>query len=726
MADDLKILIKAELDTADMQSQLKDIAKEIIVKARVELDGVDLKRQIQNATAEATRSGATHRVKYGVDREHFVKQFRAVTQEAKRQVEQTIGSSGGIKIPVEVSEGAIAQLKNSLSSLGVSEDAIRRGTEELRRQKVTVEEIGSAFRSISGDSEELASVIIKASDAEGKLYRITQQYNLAKEGELTTTTKITAKLDAQGQIVRKMATDLRAKDIGTIKAINTNNIETFVAKMEKANLYTEEMKAGVDSLRTTLANAFDKESMTEFLNQFSILESRFKTIKAESREAMRSPIPTIDDRVGNLNAMLGFQGMDGQTAGVTNLRNKINSLIAEYGRLKASMEGLDPASAEFQQLATEVAGLDARFKSATQASKIFNDTIGSKTKLAGVETQIKKARTELDVLEVKWSKFKGNPQLVAEFERLRISAQQLDATNLQNFNKQLAAFKANVRAAGADARSLGDELKNALAKFGLWISASTILMQAYRGVRNMINSVKELDTALVEFNKIADLSNAELEKFVANAFDAGKQLGRTGTDVLQASARFKQAGYNVAESLDLAQTSLMMMNVGDGIDSAERAASDLIAALKGFQLDVSESQAVLDALNNTSNNTAISFDALSEGVRRVSGTLAQTGTTMQQTMGLLVGGFSSLRNIEKVSSGLVMISQRLRAVSEDGEAIEGLAPKLEAAFQELVGVSIMDQHGNLRSTYDLLADLRKRWAHLTSTQQGYIGSLVAG
>jgi len=726
MADDLKILIKAELDTADMQSQLKDIAKEIIVKARVELDGVDLKRQIQSATSEATRGGTAHRVKYGVDREHFVKQFRAVTQEAKRQVEQTIGSSGGIKMPVSIEEGAIGKLKERLNALGLGKDAIKQATDSLAQQNIQVSKISESFKQVEGAAERVARITISGTDAMGRQVNVVQQFDLGRRKYMQTETQITAKLNEQGQIVSKMATDLRSRDIGTIKAMKGNDISTFVANMEKANLYTDEMRAGVDSLRATLASAFNTESMTEFLNQFDILKSRFKTIKAESREAMKSPIPTIDDRVGNLNAVLGFQGMDGQTAGVTDLRNEINSLIAEYGRLKSSMEGLDPASAEFQQLATEVAGLDARFKSATQASKIFNDTIGSKTKLAGVEDQIRKAKSSLDELEVKWSKFKSNPQLVAEFNQLKLAAQQLDAINLQNFNKQLAAFKSNVRAAGADARNLGAELKNALGKFGLWISASTIFMQAYRGVRNMINSVKELDAALVEFNKVADLSNEELKKFVERSFEAGKQLGRTGTDVLQASARFKQAGYDVSESFSLAQTSLMMMNVGDGIESAERAASDLIAALKGFQLDVSESQTVLDALNNTSNNTAISFDALSEGVRRVSGTLAQTGTTMQQTMGLLVGGFSSLRNIEKVSSGLVMISQRLRAVSEDGEAIEGLAPKLESAFQELVGASIMDQHGNLRSTYDLLADLRKRWAHLTSAQQGYIGSLVAG
>ena len=150
----------------------------------------------------------------------------------------------------------------------------------------------------------------------------------------------------------------------------------------------------------------------------------------------------------------------------------------------------------------------------------------------------------------------------------------------------------------------------------------------------MVDSVKELDAALVEFNKIANLSNTELDKFIGRAFEAGKALGRTGTEVLAASAIWKQAGYTVDEALSLSESSLMMQNVGDGIESVEQATSSLVAALKGFQLPAQVAQSVLDALNNTSNNNAVGFAALAEGVQRASGVMRQSGTTMAETMGL--------------------------------------------------------------------------------------------
>lgn len=73
-----------------------------------------------------------------------------------------------------------------------------------------------------------------------------------------------------------------------------------------------------------------------------------------------------------------------------------------------------------------------------------------------------------------------------------------------------------------------------------------------------------------------------------------------------------------------------------------------------------------------------------------------------------------------------MISQRLRGIDEDGEAIEGLAPKLQQAFKEYANIDIQDQNGELRSTYDILSDLAEVYPTLTSKEKQYLGELAAG
>jgi TP901 family phage tail tape measure protein len=142
-----------------------------------------------------------------------------------------------------------------------------------------------------------------------------------------------------------------------------------------------------------------------------------------------------------------------------------------------------------------------------------------------------------------------------------------------------------------------------------------------------------------------------------------------------------------------------------------------------------ESLHIVDALNEVSNNYAIDTDNLADILQRVSGTLGQTGTTMEEVFGLAVGGFTTLRNAEMVASGLNMISQRMRGMKEDGEAIEGLVPKIEAALQKYTNgaVSMWDkQTGELRSTYDVLNDLAKVYPSLTSAQKAYLNEVIAG
>ena len=168
-----------------------------------------------------------------------------------------------------------------------------------------------------------------------------------------------------------------------------------------------------------------------------------------------------------------------------------------------------------------------------------------------------------------------------------------------------------------------------------------------------------------------------------------------------------------------------MTNVADGITQTSDAASTLISVLNGFNVDESSVMSIVDKMNSVSNQSPVGFDNLTDGLERVSGTMNQAGNSIDQTIGLLTGGFTQLRNMEKVSTGLITISQRLRAIDEDGEEIDGLSAELGKAFGS-IGINIEDANGDLRSTYDILSDYAKVYPKLTSEQRQYFGELAAG
>ena len=321
---------------------------------------------------------------------------------------------------------------------------------------------------------------------------------------------------------------------------------------------------------------------------------------------------------------------------------------------------------------------------------------------------------------------KNTTQYSAALQKIQSSSGKINLSGLQQQFKGIQQqAQATSKVSGGFFSNLKTGFKDAFTNMLQYQSAYKIIDTTVDSLKQMAESVCELDKNLTEFNKVADLSSTQLEDFSDKAYDAADKIGRTGSDMIEASTEFKKAGYDLDHSLEMGNAALVMTNVADGITQTSDAASTLISVLNGFKLDASETMTVVDKINSVSNQSPVEFDNLANGLERVSGTMNQAGNSIDQTIGLLTGGFTQLRNMEKVSTGLITISQRLRAIGEDGEEIDGLSAKLNEAFGK-IGVSIEDSSGNLRSTYNILSDYAKVYPELTSEQRQYYGELAAG
>lgn len=387
-------------------------------------------------------------------------------------------------------------------------------------------------------------------------------------------------------------------------------------------------------------------------------------------------------------------------------------------------------------------GIDAEIRKRAEASRAFSNqiksqmhqavqaerVIASAQKQAIVDdtlaTNIKKAQQELLNMKSTMGAITQNSDFSTKWQQLFDTSKIVKSkAELTNLTSKMGLFKKEVNGAGgAMSTSFGGGIKKMLAMYAV----TKTIQLAISGIKRMVSEVTALDKSLTELNKVAEFSGEQLDKFTDKAYSAAEQIGRTGREVIDATTEFKRAGYALNESLDMAQSALIMTNVGDGITNVKDAASTLISVLRGFNINESDILLIVDKMNQVSNTSPVGFDNIADGLERVSGTLSQTGTSIDQTIGLLTGGFAQLRNMEKVSTGLIQISQRLRGVDEDGEAIEGLAPKLQEAFSSIANIDIQDSNGELRSTYSILQDLAGAWDTLDSKQKQYIGTLSAG
>lgn len=273
--------------------------------------------------------------------------------------------------------------------------------------------------------------------------------------------------------------------------------------------------------------------------------------------------------------------------------------------------------------------------------------------------------------------------------------------------------------------NMGYQWRKAFASFSMYLSVTTVFYEMTRSIGAMITNVTELDTALTELRKVTDLGGKSLEDFTKKAFDAGKSLAKTGQEVIEATTEFAKAGYDANTSMELGKIALKYTNIADEAINAADASSFIIAQMKAFNVEAGKSEHIIDAVNEVANKFAVSSADIANNIGISSSVLSNAGNTMEEALGLLTAGTEITRNASKVSNGLKTITLRLQGMNDEGEKELDLVPKLEESFNKL-GLSLMDQDGNLKSTYDILKELAPEYQKMDSATKAYYTELVAG
>lgn len=149
-------------------------------------------------------------------------------------------------------------------------------------------------------------------------------------------------------------------------------------------------------------------------------------------------------------------------------------------------------------------------------------------------------------------------------------------------------------------------LSDVAGKFSKWQVIGDVIHGVKDGIQDMVQQVFDLDESLTELDKVTDLTNEGLQQLADDAFKVGERIGATGKDVIDATTIFAQAGYEAKDALDLGEQAIMLQNVSEAGATAAGSAETLIAAMKAFNIDASQSSHIVDALNEVSNKYAVS------------------------------------------------------------------------------------------------------------------------
>lgn len=697
-----------------MSKQLKQIAKNLsdseTIRVTGGLDITKSQNQIQQQLNNISKNLKVNVGTVNIDTSAIKQQQNAINQQLKS------GINAGVKVPFQFDLSDANAVKAEINKIVAD---ITKNKGQLVKYKISVDDNGQAAKALltyRNELNEVTNATLKLQNV-GKIYDANgNAHNIVKwsEGQKSLSQNIEATVKANQRQIESDNQVIRKK-------------QELVAQMKLLNTQAE--KAGVSlnsnnqkSFNDLSINASTLDDIKQLESYLRLARTEYQTFNAEiakgthasSLEAMKNTLATMPQEIALIEAKFNSIKMP------ENVKTQIE-------QLKISMQSINNISnpqekvAKYNEMVATLKNLQKQYQVISQEQKNFNADMAT---MQGASTLTNKIVSWMGQNSEAAAQYDAElKQIVTDLQNCSTKA---DLTRLQ---QQFRGIQAQVQA--TDSMSVGffgnlkNNIKDALENMLKYQLAYKIIQDTVQAFKAMTQAVCDLDKNLTEFNKVADLSYENLSKFSDRAYEAADKIGRTGTDMIEAATEFKKAGYDLDNSLEMGDAALVMTNVADGITQTSDAASTLISVLNGFNFSESEAMTIVDKMNSVSNQSPVGFDNLAEGLERVSGTMNQAGNTIDQTIGMLTGGFTQLRNMEKVATGLTTISQRLRAIDEDGEEIDGLSAKLDEAFGS-IGVNIEDANGDLRSTYDILSDYAKVYPELTSEQRQYFGELAAG
>lgn len=173
-----------------------------------------------------------------------------------------------------------------------------------------------------------------------------------------------------------------------------------------------------------------------------------------------------------------------------------------------------------------------------------------------------------------------------------------DGGKLQDISLKFKNIQSQAHAAGLTTNTFVRSLKDVgLQAAGLG-SAVMAFQKVIDTIKLGVQTVVELDDALVDLKKTTTMNDSELNSFYTEANKSAKKYGATTADIIQSAADWSRLGFSdKTSSTTMANLSSMMAVISPGM-SVDQATTGLVSIMKAYDINANE---VLDGIMSKIN-----------------------------------------------------------------------------------------------------------------------------
>ena len=430
--------------------------------------------------------------------------------------------------------------------------------------KINVDSNGSATSALikyRNELDQVTQATVKLKDTGNKLPDGTALYEWA-EGHKTLSHNI------EQTIKKNEALISSAKKLSNTKAELLSQMKLLHTQSSNVSLNKENLKGFGTSIRTN-----DIEQARHYL---ALLRTEYQTLNSVMSKGLpENAIENLDKRILNMSTGITTIGNKFRTLGNAvpkDLDLRLNELRNDLTAIEKKTNPQAKLNA-YNELIKKVQVLNNEYKVTAQTTRLNNRNRNLETDklkfLAKMQAWLKKNSAAAKMCS-------------ADIKNISSQVESADRATLTNLGKQFGAVQKKAEAVGKTGRSLVDELKNDIAKIGMWLGGGTVVFGAIHQIKSMISTVSELNKEIVDLQMATGGTVESTEKLLEQYNVLGKEIGATTVEVANSSEEWLRQGKSIEDTKTLTKDSMILSKLAK-IDSA-KATEYLTSAMKGFNI----------------------------------------------------------------------------------------------------------------------------------------------
>lgn len=606
----------------------------------------------------------------------------------------------------------------------------KKSVEALEKIKKSSKDLQEELRKATSDKNAKTS----SRDRETRDLRKKEINLTAAKSEYAELQEAVAKAAAELENFKKVQESIQAQSLKKSSLDAEDRINRL--NIEKANFRSKAGRAkNGEAFFGSKGDSFDKDKLVQhliddlaFTNEdleragvLSLTEQSLDAFYKNLAELLKEKKASFDAQISKIDKDVqdAERKLSGAQTKEASGKQALNEAQTAYNAQKAEVDRLAVEISNLEKRATEIqAKIDRNTAAANAIEKASADKASAMDTAPQVQ-EIQELKNRITALEQELRKS------VSAYREVDNAAEEM-SDGVDKAKRGTDGMKNSLEMASKSAQHLGS-IRNAIRQ---WFGFNEVINLTKRAIRSAVENIKELDSVMTEIAVVTDMTQKELWDQIDTYSKMAQQYGVATSGVYEVSMLYYQQGLQTAEVMKMTEETLKMAKIA-GLDYAE-ATDYMTVAIRGFKMEMSDAQRVVDVYSNLAAISASDTEELAVAMSKTASSAEAVGSSFENTSAMIALMVETTREApENIGSALKSIISRFGEMTTDPTKLvdsEGEVMSLNKVDKALrsVGISLQDAQGNFRDFDDVILELSASWDTIDRNTQRYIATIMAG